>query len=121
MTKEGTEYLKISDFKKDEVKYKIAVTKKRANKRTRIHCEENQIIWEQMYPLGRCPSSEKTNILQPSGFIEKNCICILVISGKPSFIIGLDEGVYSSAKRFSKDIKSHLYVMSKAAFKALDV
>ena len=52
---EETEYLNIYYLHTEARPYKIIFTKRKANKRTKIHCTGNQIIWERMYPLGISP------------------------------------------------------------------
>ena len=44
-------------------------------------------------------------------------IAIVVIRGKPGVIIGLDEGVWVSAKRGTLRTKQDVFVMSEAVFK----
>ncbi len=115
-----TEYLQIFDFSIDETFYRVALTKVKADKRVSIHCSNNQILWEQLLPNGHIPLSEKAVICQPSQLLQNAAVSILVISGKPSIICGLDEGRIASAKCFDPaDRKERLYVMSQAAFRAL--
>ncbi len=120
---ELTEYLKIYTFYNGEKSWKIAFTEKKANSRTRIHCMNNEIIWEQVIPNGHAPIYEKTVICQPSSFMEKDKISVLVISGSPDIICGLDEGRIASAKQAENNgfDSGKLYVMSEKAFKALQI
>lgn len=116
--KEETEYLNIYYLHTEERVYKIIFTKRKANKRAKIHCTGNQIIWEHMYPLGRSPLSVKTNICQPSSVIDINMFCVFVISGKPDIICGLDDGIFLSSRRLNINTNPNkLYVMSEVAFK----
>ena len=41
----------------------------------------------------------------------------MVIKGKPGIIIGLDEGIFVSAKKGRLNSKSEIFVMSEAEFK----
>lgn len=114
-------FLIVNYFNKNGIDYKIGVTRKKANKRTRIHCKNNHVIWEQIYPLGRSPVSMETVICQPSSFMEKKRICVLVIAGKPDGISGLEEGVFLSAQSLNGFATNKLYVMSEKAFSKLDL
>lgn len=103
-------------FMKDGVVYKIGITQRKAGNKTQIRCENNSVIWIQRYPLGIEPVSEETVICQPSAFMEKDCVCVLVISGKPDIITGLEEGNFLSAKSWERRSTDKLYVMSENAF-----
>ena len=112
-------FIRIIDLSKDGIDYKIGVTQKNADKRTRISCKDNAVIWCQTYPLGISPVSEENVICQPSAFIEKGRISVLVISGKPDLIEGLDEGAFLSAGSWDRRASDKLYVMSENAFSQL--
>ena len=116
--KEETDYLNIYYLHTEERDYKIIFTKQKANKKTKIHCADNQIIWEQMYPLSISPLSVKIMICQPSSIIDVDKFCVFVISGKPNIICGLDQGLFSSVKMLNINTsKNNLCVMSEVAFK----
>lgn len=98
--------------------YKILVTKIKCNKKYRIYCKRNQITGEKLIPLGRSPISVIEFVYQTSTVIESDTICLVVISGKPSIICGLDEGIFSSIRTLDINTeKNKLYVMSECAFK----
>ena len=101
------------------VNYKIGKTKEAAGKRTQICCKDNAVIWKQQYPLGIAPVSTETVICQPGSFIEKGMVCVLVITGKPDIIEGLEDGAFLSAKSWGSADSSKLYVMSEKAFSEL--
>ena len=101
------------------VNYKIGKTKKAAGKRTQICCKDNAVIWKQQYPLGIAPVSTENVVCQPGAFIEKGMICVLVITGKPDIIEGLEDGAFLSAKSWGSADLSKLYVMSEKAFSEL--
>ena len=101
------------------VNYKIGKTKEAAGKRTQICCKDNAVIWKQQYPLGIAPVSTENVICQPGAFIEKGMVCILVITGKPDIIEGLEDGAFLSAKSWGNADSSKLYVMSEKAFSEL--
>lgn len=111
----------VSRFELDGAKYKVYKTLKKAGKGSRIHCrEDGTIYWEQLYPFGgfSSPRSEEFVLVKPQN--EPNLHTIVVISGKPSIIIGLDEGIFVSAKCKRKS-ESDVHVMSEAAFKAFEI
>lgn len=112
-------FIRINYLNKNGADYKIATTIKNANKRTQIYCKNNQIIWKQLYMIGRFPASEDYIICQPSSFIEKDKICILVISGKPDGIAGLEEGYFLSVNSWGSFDLNKIYVMSENAFNKL--
>ena len=101
------------------VNYKIGKTKEAAGKRTQICCKDNAVIWKQQYPLGIAPVSTENVICQPGAFIEKGMVCVLVITGKPDIIEGLEDGAFLSAKSWGSADSSKLYVMSEKAFSEL--
>lgn len=99
-------------------KYAVYQTKKAANKATHIHCNGDEAIyWEQYYIMGGIctPSVEKSFLVKP----ERNAdeIAIVVIKGKPGVIVGLDEGIWVSAKNGRLRTNCDIFVMSEAAFK----
>ncbi len=114
---EETDFLKVYRFCLEGVNYKIGVTKKRANKRTRIVCENNCVKLIQRLLLKPAPFVEKT-VTNTSAFFEPYTVHIIVVSGKSGQIAGLDDGEFFSAVRFEKRYDK-LFVMSKKAFKNL--
>ena len=94
---------------------------KKAGRGTRIHCRENgTVYWEQFYPFGGMsqPQREEFVLMKPK--CESGECTIVVISGKPAMIIGLDECGFVSAKGARKN-ESDIYVMSEAAFKIFEI
>ncbi|HIZ55482.1 MAG TPA: hypothetical protein H9671_04660 [Firmicutes bacterium] len=115
-----TDYLRIYTRSWNGTPYKVAFTKMTANKRVKIYCKDNQIVWEKSYPLVIRPVTATTVICQPSSFLEKNTFCVVVIRGTPDGFIGLDDGVFSSAQHLNPEAdQSKLYVMSQKAFENL--
>ena len=105
--------------------YEIYFTKKRANKRTVIRCENNTVVWEQFprfpflvgkrYVVGRSRGEAEPLIrLAPS----KQCVRIFVVMGKPGCISGLDQGVFRSAHTFDE---GYINVMSEKRFRELSL
>ena len=103
--------ISIEYLSKNGVNYKIGKTREAAGKRTQICCKDNAVIWKQQYPLGIAPVSTETVICQPGSFIEKGMVCVLVITGKPDIIEGLEDGAFLSAKSWGSADSSKLYVM----------
>lgn len=100
-----------------EQNYKIYITKKKCNKRCRIHCTGNQITWERLVPMGTFPITTVDFTYRASELMEPDTFCLLVISGKPDMISGLDEGIFSCLGKLDTDSpKNRLYVMSEYAF-----
>ena len=48
---------------------------------------------------------------------EKDEITLVVIKGKPGVIVGLDEGIWVSAKKGKLSSEKDIFVMSEAVFK----
>ncbi len=112
-----TEQLRIYDISLDDIPFRIAFTKRSATKRIVVHCDNGNVILEERIPLGIRPLSENTVICKPAELITKERRTILVISGTPDMIVGLDEGVIASAKRYAVEPSpKYLYVMSEKAF-----
>lgn len=102
-------------------RYVVYMTKKTANKATRIYCEDNgTIYWEQYYMMGGIctPQIIKNVLLKPERSADE--ITIVVIKGKPGVIVGLDEGIWVSAKNGKLRGEKDIYVMSEAAFKVFE-
>ncbi len=120
---ENTENLVIYRFTKDGRKFKVAFTTARANKKSVIKCGDNNVAFIQCVPIagGICHYAEDIiSNYQPSSILESDTVCILVISGKPRDIDGLDNGNIASATKYSEDT-SKLYVMSERAFAKLEL
>ncbi len=113
------EYLRVFYTENTDCKIKTGFTKRKANKKTVIHCRENCIEWQQFYPVGIRPTSTTEVICQPSSYLESGTLCILVISGCPAYISGLDEGDFLSSRLFDIRNRKKLYVMSEKAFRKI--
>lgn len=108
------EFFEIYRLENEGQIYVIKKTKRSANKHTVIHCENGAIIWEQIYPLGISPVRKRT-VITKSSFSECGERGIVLISGKPKCITGLDDSEFVSLHgsiRSDRDI----YVMSWKAF-----
>lgn len=112
---EETEHIRVYKLLHNGENYKIIVTKKRANRHTIIHCTDDCIAWEQAPLLPRLVGRSygiKTPIYKFKP--EKDFYTIFVIKGSPNGVIGLDDGIFSSALKFDKD---HINVMTLTRFK----
>ena len=97
--------------------YEVYFPRKRANRYSIIHCQDNTILWEQCPVLPhlagrRYGKREPILSVGPS----KDCVRIVVILGKPNSICGLDEGIFRSVHKFDE---TYVNVMSEARFKEL--
>lgn len=95
--------------------YTVVKTLKSANKHTVIRLESENILWDQLIPMGIRPACE-TTVLSKKNFAEKGTRGVFVVSGVPQRICGLDEGGYVSSKR-KAETNSDVYVMTAAALK----
>ena len=105
-------------FDNEGVSYRVIITKKRANKLSRIHCKHSRILWEQIpflylryHQIGRGDIVDSIPVS-----IDKNIVTLFIIKGKPRSIWGLDEGIFRSSKQM--DV-SCINVMSEKRFKEL--
>lgn len=98
--------------------YIVAKTMKFADRHTVIKCEKEQIIWEQIIPLGIRPVSEEKVIIKTS-FAKGNARGIFVISGEPLRIEGLDDGCCISPLRATESDRD-IYVLTASSFKRFD-
>ncbi len=109
-----------------ERQFKIAVSKKKANKRTVVKCSEGAVTFIEYTPIAGgmgSPAETVEAYISVSELLEKNTVCMLVISGKPLDIHGLDNGRIASKKSYSTGIidTQKLYVMSEAAFEKTEL
>ncbi len=103
-------------------KYTVYMTTQTATKATQICCEDDATVyWEQHYMMGgMCtPSIVKKVLIKP--IREADEIVLVVIKGKPGIIIGLDEGMWVSAKKGRLNTDQDVFVMSETAFKLFEI
>ena len=109
------EALELFELEFDGIRFAIYTTKEKATKKHIVHCYSfGSVVLERIYPNGISPVSETKNIFQPE-LIKKDSVTVLLISGSPGNIVGLDNGVVHSARRGYEAGK--FYVMSMSAFK----
>lgn len=107
--------LRLYELNFDGHTFAVYVTKEKATKKSVVHCYSwGSVTLEKIYPNGISPVSEVTNLFQPE-LIKKDKITVLLISGSPGNIVGLDNGIVYSARRGYENGK--FYVMSMSAFK----
>ena len=119
-----TEYAKTYEFMHQNRIYQATLIKRRANKYSVIHCKDNSIIWEQKPRLylmnaqfvGDIKGQRKV-IVGVAGKKGNGVIKLFIISGKPSGISGLDDGVFHSFPQTDFSDK-YAYVMTMAEFKS---
>lgn len=105
-------------FEYDGQNYRVIMTRKRANKLSLIRCSERTVVWEQIpFLYLRYNERGRGDVIAniPVG-VDKKCVTIFVINGKPRSIWGLDEGIFRSANKFDK---CFVNVMSEKRFKKL--
>ncbi len=111
------ENVNLVKFEHNSKNYEVYLTKKHANKYSFIHCKNNTIEWEQFPVLPRLLGTSRgyttplITLTPPS-----NCVKIVVISGKPNCITGLDEGIFRSVHKYDEN---HINVMSSERFREL--
>ena len=99
------------------VKYRVYTTKLRATRATHIHCRDNGTIYlEELYPFGglSSPRSEERVLVRPGWDMDE--VCIVVISGKPGLITGLDDGIFVSSSHTGR-VDGRVFVMTEMRFK----
>ena len=112
---EETDFVKVYRVAAEDTEYKVVVTKKRANRYTVVHCENNRIFWEQVPLFPRFAGrnyGDKVPIF--TAVPEKNYITLFVVKGRPNGFVGLDEGVFRCVDNF--DVNS-INVMSWRRFR----
>ena len=116
-TVDENELYKTIKFSDEKGEVTVYLTKKAANKATRIHCRANGCVyWEQLYIMGGMSraASEEQVLIRPKR--QNGGRTVLVIRGKPAIITGLDEGIFISCKN-SERTDEDIFVMSQTAFK----
>ncbi len=112
-----TEFVKIYQCTVDDQKYKVILTKERANQRTAIHCVDHCIGWEQRPLITRNSGYHPGEYVPVYQFSDhKDGTTLFVVRGRPRVIEGLDEGIFRCANRLTSD---YVNVMSFGRFKEL--
>ena len=95
-------------------------TNKKATKRIIVTCSGHTVSAVHLYPVTHhtVASEEEFNI-DVADMLDKNAVALVVISGKPGLIKGLDEGIFVSANN-SSHRNGRILVMSEARFKTFD-
>ncbi len=106
------EHFDLYNLKLDDAFVNLYVSHRKATKATHVHCTDGgDIIWEQFYLFGGMsrPAREKKYLLKP--ICDKTAITAVVIRGKPSNIIGLDNGLFKSHSFLAEN--GNVYLMSE--------
>ena len=112
-----SEHVKTVLFEHEGTSYRVITTKKRATRFSTIRCANDLIVWEQLPVCARLSgySHGETQALWSMPIsVDKSCITMFVISGKPNCIKGLDEGIFRSVHKFDAGC---INVMSEARFR----
>lgn len=99
--------------------YSVIVTRKIANKLTRIKFVDNTFFWEQLPLFWRLSGKgylcgDKVAIYKFNG--EKNKNTLFVVKGVPGGDEGLDDGIFRSPKKYDENFVN---VMTYKKFKSL--
>ena len=113
-----TEIYTEHSFEYDNVKYTVLKVLKKASKHTVIRLEDENILWEQFYPLGNHPAKDEWVVAKKS-FPEKGTVGMIVINGTPLRICGLDENGYVSVNKKVKTERD-VYVLTCEELKAFE-
>ena len=96
-------------------------TNRKATKRIIVTCSGHTVSAVHLYPVTHhtVASEEEFNI-DVADMQSKDIIPIVVISGKPGLIKGLDDGIFVSANN-SANANGRVFVMSEARFMRFDI
>ena len=107
-----------------EYKGKRIVLKKtlrKANKRVIVTCSGHTVSAVRLIPVTiHTPATEQEFNIDVAEIANDGAIAIVVISGKPGLIKGLDEGIFVSAGGERKG-KNDVYVMSETRFRTFSI
>ena len=109
---------KTVSFEYDGQAYCVIMPKRRANRMSVIRCLNGMVVWEQI-PLLYLLHNERGAGEVIGSFpvaVDKKKVTLFVIKGNPGSIVGLDEGIFCSAKNFDS---AYINVMSESRFKEL--
>ena len=112
------ENTKSVSFEHDGQTYRVIMTQKRANRLSLIRCAARTVVWEQIpFLYLRYNERGRGEVIQDIPVaVDKECVTVFVVKGKPRSIWGLDEGVFRSANKFDKNFVN---VMSEKRFRKL--
>ena len=108
-------------FVYDEKRVLLKKTLKKANKRVIVTCDGHTVRGVRLIPISIhtvAVAKEAEFNIEVAGMAD-DCVAIIVISGKPGLIKGLDEGLFVSASGTAKD-KKFIYVMSEARVRTFE-
>ena len=96
-------------------------TLKKATKRVIVTCSGHTVSAVHLYPVTHhTVASEIEFNIDVADMLDSETLAIMIISGKPGLIKGLDEGIFVSASG-APNSQKFVYVMSEARFKSFDI
>ena len=98
-----TEFVNVFSVKNDDKEYTIIMPKKRANKKTIIHFEDDTVYWEQIPRFWRLSGSKQGNKIPICKFDKNTLNTIFVVKGTPLGDEGLDNGIFRSFKKYDEN------------------
>ncbi len=98
----------------------IKKTLKRADKRVIVTCAGHTVQGVRLVPVTIHTVAKEVDFNIDVAGMTGDGAAIVVISGKPGLIKGLDEGIFVSANGDPKD-KKCVYVMSEARFRGFEL
>ena len=108
-------------FEYEGKKVVIKKTLKKANKRVIVTCSGHTVSAVRLIPVTiHTPATEEEFNIDVANMHNDGAIAIVVISGKPGIIKGLDEGLFVSAGGNGKG-KNCVFVMSEARFRTFSI
>ena len=114
---ESDENCRTYSFEYKGNRIQIKKTMKRADKRVIVTCSGHTVSAVRLIPVTiHTPATEQEFNIDVAEIANDGAIAIVVISGKPGLIKGLDEGIFVSAGGDGKG-KNRVFVMSEARFR----
>lgn len=99
----------------------LVKTLKKATKRVIVTCSGHTVSAVHLYPVTHhTVASEDEFHIDVANMLENDTVTVVVISGKPGLIKGLDEGIFVSASGSPKG-KRFVYVMSEARMRTFEL
>lgn len=117
---ESEENCRIYSFEYNGNRFLIKKTLRKANKRVIVTCSGHTVSAVRLIPVTiHTPATEEEFNIDVAEIANDGAIAIVVISGKPGLIKGLDEGIFVSAGGNGKG-KNCVFVMSEARFRKFE-
>lgn len=118
---ESDENCRTYSFEYKGNRIQIKKTMKRADKRVIVTCSGHTVSAVRLIPVTiHTPATEEEFNIDVAEIANDGAVAIVVISGKPGLIKGLDEGIFVSAGGDGKG-KNRVFVMSEARFRTFEI